>query len=172
MRGYSYLWMGIFHQELYLFMIVIVKFKFYRLKWISKKQKWLDVAIYAPPSQCKSYFVTELTKVLDKCRSNFEKIVVLGDFNMESTNQVMSTVTTDNYFKNIIKSNTCFKTSNPHLLIFSFLKTSFTKMPPNKLRLSKHKSFDKTGFLNDVSNLPEKTSCTEWENQFLRVLNN
>ena len=92
---------------------------------------------------------------------------------MEPTNQVMSTVTIDNnYFINIIKSNTCFKTSNPQLFIFSFLKTSFTKIPPNKLRYRKYKSFDKTEFLKDVSNLPEKINYTEWENQFLRVLNN
>ena len=51
-----------------------------------------------------------------------------------------------------------------HLLIFSFLKTSFKKMPPNKLRYRKYKSFDKIGFLKDVSNLPEKTYYTEWEN--------
>ena len=47
------------------------------------KQKWLVVAIYIPPSQYKSYFITKLTKVLDKCRSNFENIAVLGDLNME-----------------------------------------------------------------------------------------
>ena len=33
--------------------------------------------IYTPPSP-----ITELTKVFDKCRSNLENIVVLGDFNM------------------------------------------------------------------------------------------
>ena len=60
--------------------------------------------------------------------------------------------------------------SNHHLLIFPFLKTSFTKMPPNKLLYRKYKSFDKIGILKDVSNLPEKTNYTEWENQFLRVL--
>ena len=32
------------------------------------------------------------------------------------------------------------------LLTFSFLKTSFTKTPPNKLRYRKYKSFDKIGF--------------------------
>ena len=142
-----------------------------------KKQKWLVVAIYTPPSQCKIYFITELTKVLDKCRSNFENIVVLGDFNMEPTNQEMITFMSGNDFIHIIKSNTCFKTltrtcirliltnklknfqntgvtetgvSDHHLLIFSFLKTSFTKMPPNKLRYCKYKSFDKISFLKDV----------------------
>ena len=149
-------------------------------------------------SQCKSYFITELTKVLDKCRSNFENIVVLGDFNIEPTNQEMTTFMSDNDFINIIKSNTCFKTStgtcidliltnkpksfqntgvietgvsDHHLLIFSFLKTSFTKMPPNKLCCCKYKSFGKMRFLKDVSNLPQKANYTEWENQYLRMLN-
>ena len=31
-----------------------------------KKQKWLVIAIYTPQSQRKNYFITELTKVLDK----------------------------------------------------------------------------------------------------------
>ena len=46
--------------------------------------------------------------------------------------------------------------SDHHPLIFSFLKTSFTKMPPNKLRCRKYKSFDKIEFLKDVSNLLKK----------------
>ena len=100
-------------------------------------------------------------------------------------NQGLITFISDNDFINIIKSNTCFKTStgtyidliltikpkrfqnrgvieigvsDHHLLIFSFLKTSFTKMPPNKLRYRKYKSFDKIRFLKDVSKLPEKTN--------------
>ena len=76
-----------------------------------KKQKWLVVAIDTPPSQCKSYFITELMKVLDKCRSNFGNTVVLGDFNMEPTNQEMTAFMSDNNFINIIKWNTCCKTS-------------------------------------------------------------
>ena len=76
-----------------------------------KKQKWLGVAIYTPHSQCKSYFIIELTKVLDKCRSNFENIVVLGDFNMEPTNQEMTALMSDKDFIDIIKSNTCSRTS-------------------------------------------------------------
>ena len=54
-----------------------------------KKQKWLVAEIYIPPSQCKNYFITKLTTVLDKFRSNFENIVLLGDFNMEPTIQEM-----------------------------------------------------------------------------------
>ena len=76
-----------------------------------KKPKWLVVAIYTSPSQCKSYFITELTKVLDKWRRNFENTAVLGDFNMEPTNQVMTIFIADNDFINLIKSNTRFKIS-------------------------------------------------------------
>ena len=110
----------------------------------------------------------------------------------------MTTFMSDNDFINIIMSNTCFKTStrtfidliltnkqkrfqitgvivagvhDHRLLIFTFLKTSFTKMPPNKCRYRKYKWFDKIRFLKDVSNLPEKANYTEEENHFLRVLN-
>ena len=112
---------------------------------------------------------------------------------MEPANQEMTTFMYESYFFNIIKSNRCFKTStgacidliltnkpksfqntgvvetgvsDDHLLIFSFLKTSFTNMPPNKLRCHKYKLFENIRFLTDVSNLPEKTNYTEWENQF------
>ena len=61
--------------------------------------------------------------------------------------------------------------SDHGLLIFSFLKTSFTKLLPNKLRYSKKKSFDEIEFSKDVSNLPEKTNYAKWENHFIRVLN-
>ena len=75
---------------------------------------------------------------------------------MQPTNQIL-----ENSFVNLFKSNTCFKSkpgscidliltnepksfqntavmeigiSDHHALIFSFLKTTFTKMPPNKLQ--------------------------------------
>ena len=110
---------------------------------------------------------------------------MINDLLFFTLNQGLITFISDNDFINIIKSNTCFKTSTEtyidliltikpkrfqnrgvieigvsdhHLLIFSFLKTSFTKMPPNKLRYRKYKSFDKIRFLKDVSKLPEKTN--------------
>ena len=68
----------------------------------------LVIAIYKPPSQCKNYFITELTKILDKCRGSYENTVILGDFNMQPTNQILKTFLEDNSFVNLIKSNTCF----------------------------------------------------------------
>ena len=74
-----------------------------------KKQKCFVIAIYTPPSRCKNYFITELTKMLDKCRGSYENTVILGDFNMQPTNQMLKTFLEDNTFVNLIKSNTCFK---------------------------------------------------------------
>ena len=121
-----------------------------------------------------------------KCvTKNIQKIHMINDLLFFTLNQGLITFISDNDFINIIKSNTCFKTStgtyidliltnkpkrfqnrgvieigvsDHHLLIFSFFKTSFTKMSPNKLRYRKYKSFDKIRFLKDVSKLPEKTN--------------
>ena len=74
-----------------------------------KKQKWLVIVIYTPPSHCKNYFITYLTKILDKCRRSYQNHVTLGDFNMQPTNQILKTFFDDNSFVSLIKSNTCFK---------------------------------------------------------------
>ena len=161
-----------------------------------KKQKWLVAAIYTPPSQCKNYFITELTKILDKCRGSYDNTVISRDFNMQPTNQILETFLEDNNFVNLIKSNTCFKSkpgscidliltnkpksfqnsgvmetgvSDHHALIFSFLKTTFTKMPPNKLQYRNYKKFEVHSFLQDVEQLPEKICFTEWEKDFVKT---
>ena len=163
-----------------------------------KKQKWLVIATYTPLSQCKNYFITELTKIFDKCRGSYENTVILGDFNMQPTNQISETFLEDNTFVNLIKSNTCFKskpgscidlilTNKPksfqnsgvmetgvidhHTITFSFLKTTFTKIPPNKLQYRNYKKFEVPSFLQDVEQLPEKISYTEWEKDVVKTLN-
>ena len=154
--------------------------------------------MYTPPSQCKNYFITELTKILDKCRGSYGNTVILEDFNMQPTNQILKTFLEDNSFVNLIKSNTCFKSkpescidlilakkpksfqnsgvmetsvSDHHALIFSLLKTACTKMPPNKLQYKNYKKFEVHSFLPDVEQLPEKISYTEWEKDFVKTLN-
>ena len=61
--------------------------------------------------------------------------------------------------------------SDHHGLIFSFLKTTFTKMPPYKLQHRNYKEFEVHSFLQDVEQLAEKISYTEWEEDFVKTLN-
>ena len=109
---------------------------------------------------------------------------------MKPTNQILETSLEDNSFVNLIKSNTYFNSkpgscidlilankpksfqtsgvieidvSDHHALIFSLSKTNFTKMPPNKLQYRNYKKFEVHSFLQDVEQLPEKLSYTEWE---------
>ena len=99
---------------------------------------------------------------------------------MKPTNEIVTAFMTSNYCINMISRihvskhqqeniSKCFQhtgvtetfVSNHQLLIFSFLKTSFKIMQPNKLRYREYKSSGKIGFLKDISNLAEKTNYTE-----------
>ena len=73
------------------------------------KQKWLAIAIFTSPSQFKNYFITYLTKLLGKCKGSYETTVILGDFNIQPTSQILENCLENNSFVNLIKSNTCFK---------------------------------------------------------------
>ena len=148
-----------------------------------KKQKWLVIAIYTPPSQCKNYFITELTKILDKCRGSYENTVILGDFNMQPTNQILKTFLEGNSFVNLIKSNTWFKSkpgscidliltnkpkrfqdsgvmetgvSDHHALIFSILKTTFTKCHQISCNIETMRNLKYIHFYTMLNNYPKK----------------
>ena len=110
------------------------------------------------------------------------KTLILGDFNMQPTNQMFKKFLEYNSFVNLIKSNTCFKskpescndlilankpkgfqnsgvmgtgTSDHHALIFSFLKTTFTKMPPNKFNLETIRNLKYVHFYKMLNSYPK-----------------
>ena len=70
-----------------------------------KKQKWLVIAIFTPPSQCTNYFITELTKKLDKCRGSYESTVILGGFNIQPTNQILETLLIESNLIHVLNQN-------------------------------------------------------------------
>ena len=47
--------------------------------------------IYTTISVQELFLFTELTKILDKCRGFYENTVILGDFKMQPTNQILET---------------------------------------------------------------------------------
>ena len=97
------------HLKCLTFLIVLVIFKWHLLKLILRnKNGWLWQYTHHYLS-IRTYFMTELTKILDKYRGSYENIVILGIFNMQPTNQILETFLEDNCFVNLIKSNTCFK---------------------------------------------------------------
>ena len=52
------------------------------LEFTVKNQRWLYVGIYSPPSQNEKYFIDHLTKTLDPLSCQYDKTVLIGDFNL------------------------------------------------------------------------------------------
>ena len=54
-----------------------------------RKQKWLLLPIYRPPNQNMSFFVEQISKLIDKL-GRYDNVLVLGDFNMEPNDKSLS----------------------------------------------------------------------------------
>ena len=97
-----------------------------------KNNKWLLAGLYHPPSQNDDYFIDVLARGLD-IYQEYENIIILGDFNIQEHEQVLSEFLYTFNSKNIIREATCFKSvDNPSIIDLivtnkphSFLK-SFT----------------------------------------------
>ena len=101
-------------------------------------------------------------------------MVILGDSNMQPTNQILKTCLEDKNFINLVKSNTCSKStlrsciylvltnkpksfqnievmkigfSDHHVPIFTLFGTSFTKVSRNKQQYRNLKRFETDLFL-------------------------
>ena len=48
-----------------------------------KKQKWVIIGIYNPPGMNNKYFMDNLSKTIDLYSTKYDRIVVMGDFNLE-----------------------------------------------------------------------------------------
>ena len=53
------------------------------------KEKWLVASIYNAPSQKSKYFLWYLTNLLEFYCTRYEKVIILGDFNIQAGNKVM-----------------------------------------------------------------------------------
>ena len=121
-----------------------------------KQRKLLVVSIYRPPDQKLAYFLSSITDLLDHYLKTYEDFIVIGDFNECETSPALDSFLDEQKCKNI-KNKTCFKsvkgscidlilTSRPslhqftnvfetaisdhRLLIYTMLKSTYTKMEP------------------------------------------
>ena len=74
-----------------------------------RRNKWLLMGTYHPPSQCTNYFYSEVGKALDVYNNTYDNILLLGDFN-EKESDTNTTNFMENYnLKNLVKEPTCYK---------------------------------------------------------------
>ena len=91
----------------------------------TRKAKWLVAGCYHQPSQNDDYYFWNLSKALDSLNSNYEKVLLIGDFNSEDHEIEISSFLNNNckaknivYNKLIIYKKTCFKSVLNHFCVF------------------------------------------------------
>ena len=135
------------------------------------KKKWLVIGFYNPDKSMIIKNLETLETNLSHYLSQYDNIILLGDFNCEVTEEVMNTFCNTFCLKSLIRKPTCYKsiinpkcidlilTNKPrsfqcstalevglsdfHLLTLSVLKTKFRKKPP---RVVKYRNYNRYTF--------------------------
>ena len=147
-----------------------------------RKVKWLLVGTYHPPLQNDIYYFNQLDKAIDTY-NNYEKVLLIGDFNAETTEPCLESFLYEHDLQNLVKENTCFKSvENPscidlilincnmsfqntttvfagisdfHKLVLTVLKISFTKNKPKEIIYRDYKNFNSFLFNDELKNVLE-----------------
>ena len=138
---------------------------------------------------------------LDAYRQTYDRFILIGDFNLNETDPLMSEFLNNNDSKNLVKENTCFKNPNYpscidlfitnssgsfqntttlasglsdcHKMILTVLKTAFLKVKRKEIIYRNYKNFDLNIFKNDLrKNIESVDNYEVFEIEFLNVLNN
>ena len=87
-----------------------------------------------------------LSTYLDLHSTTYEKILILGDFNVGIEEQHMKAFC-DNYnLTSLIKQPTCYKKSDFHLMTLTVMKKSFRKFYPRLINYRSYKNFSNETF--------------------------
>ena len=144
--------------------------------------------------------MSSITDSLDHYLKAYEDSIVIGDFNESETSPPLDSFLNKQKCKNIIKNKTYFKsvkgscidlilTSRPslhqftnvfetgvnthHLLIYTMLKSTYTKMEPNVLSKRCFKNFSEQSFLQNLKQgLSNTGNFSDFNNEFKSTLNN
>ena len=137
------------------------------------KIKWLVCGCYHSPSQSDEYFFYHLGKVLDNFSTKYDHFVLLGDFNVQENETILSEFLNAYNAKNIVKNKTCFKSienpscvdlitdkpggfqhtnvfetgiSSHHKLVTTVMKAKFRKALPKYVYYCNYKNFNEQDF--------------------------
>ena len=83
------------------------------LQFTVKNQRWLCVGMYRPPSQNEKYFIDHLSKASGQFSCQYDKTMLIGDFNLTIDNKSLENFLTTFDLECFIKKAICFQSSNP-----------------------------------------------------------
>ena len=123
-------------------------------------------------------FMEHMDKIISTHSYHIPNIIILGDFNMKEDNPLLSQFKKDHDLYNLIKDPTCFKSrTNPsaidhiftnkkysfmeshpvetglsdhHNMIFTCMKSTYSKVPTKTITYRDYKHFDQNAFLSEV----------------------
>ena len=144
-----------------------------------RKTKWLILGTYHPPNQPDDYLFKAVGNALDQYLKTYEKFLLLGDFNAEDTEPILSEFLEQYEAKNIMKNKTCFKNpdrptcidlfltnsqhsfqntmtistglSDFHKMIITVLKSSFIKLKARETYYRDYKNFSSNSFREELT---------------------
>ena len=162
-----------------------------------RKTKWFMA--YHPPNQPDDCFFKVVGNTLDQHLKTYEKLLLLGNFNAEDTEPILSKFLEQYEAKNIMKNKTCFK--NPdrptcfdlfllnsphsfqntmtistelpdfHKIIITVLKSSFIKLKSREIYYSDYKNFSTNSFREDLSLNRINKGFDSFQDSFIKTLN-
>ena len=104
-----------------------------------RKEKWLFVSVYKPPSLNNQYFCDSLSELLDFYSSIYDNKVAFGEINLEISHPVMLLFMNNKNFINLVKGNTCFKGKGSCIdLILTIRRYPFKHTSSTETGLSDH----------------------------------
>ena len=151
-----------------------------------RKSKWLILGSYHTPTQNDNFYFDKVG--LDLYTQKYDKILLVGDFNAEENELILSNFMQLYDLRNLVKENTCFKSvenpscvdlfltnssrafqntsaistgiSDVHKMIITVLKTKFKKAKSTEIIYRTFRNFDKRIFTNDLKNCLVKASLS------------
>ena len=164
-----------------------------------RKTKWLILPIYKPPSTTENYFLDHMNRLIEYYTSEYDNILTLGDFNMETSTNNMDVFMKAHSLKSLFNKPTCYKSkegrcidllltnknrsfkftnafetglSDHHLMIYTMFRTTFEKIKPIDLRYRSFKKFDSNKVANDLlDTMSAVNQYDQFESSLLNTLN-
>ena len=143
-----------------------------------RKQKWLLFAGYNPQKANAPIFFQNVGKSMDKLISQYDNIILIGDFNVEPHETSLSEFCEIHNLKNLVMEPTCFKSlTNPtcidliltnrsmsfqhttvietgisdhHKMVLTVMKSTFPKISPKIIYYRNYSKFNNGDFRNDL----------------------
>ncbi len=143
-----------------------------------RKTKWLLMGGYNPHKGSISYYLSHVSKQLDKFLPNYENILILGDLNSTIRENDMQNFCEMYNLKNLINEPTCYKNpdnpssidiiltnrkgsfqnsfaletglSDHHKMVITVLKKYIKKKDPITINYRNYKNFNEEEFRNDL----------------------